>query len=157
MTDLYATQRAMRAMRKTAMQRGVIAVLDVGTSKIACLVLRFDGTERFKAGDEIGAMAGGSGASSASAAGDGGRWAAQAGLSPLSNPHSTPAATPAAPSGRDTASMALAVAILPPSVDPPGERRGPPRPAPTSGGPCGPAGTARIGIGVMRSGDNKRD
>ena len=61
MTDLYATQRAMRAMRKTAMQRGVIAVLDVGTSKIACLVLRFDGSERFKPGDEIGAMAGGSG------------------------------------------------------------------------------------------------
>ena len=61
MSDLYATQRAMRGMRKIAMQRGVIAILDVGTSKIACLVLRFDGTERFKAGDEIGAMAGGSG------------------------------------------------------------------------------------------------
>ena len=61
MTDLYATQRAMRHMRKTAMQRGVVAVLDVGTSKVACLVLRFDGTERFVAGDEIGAMAGQSG------------------------------------------------------------------------------------------------
>ncbi len=33
----------MRHMRKAAMQRGVIAILDVGTSKIACLVLRFDG------------------------------------------------------------------------------------------------------------------
>ncbi len=61
MTDLYATQRAMRLMRKTAMQRGVVAVLDVGTSKIACLVLRFDSVERFSAGDEIGALAGQSG------------------------------------------------------------------------------------------------
>ncbi|SHI60608.1 cell division protein FtsA [Wenxinia saemankumensis] len=41
--DLYQSQRAMRNMRRAAMQRGVIAVLDVGTSKIACLVLRFDG------------------------------------------------------------------------------------------------------------------
>jgi len=61
MTDLYATQRAMRLMRKTAMQRGVVAVLDVGTSKIACLVLRFDSVERFSTGDEIGALAGQSG------------------------------------------------------------------------------------------------
>ena len=44
MGQLYQTQRAMRHMRKAAMQRGVIAILDVGTSKIACLVLRFDGT-----------------------------------------------------------------------------------------------------------------
>ncbi|KEP69567.1 cell division protein FtsA [Thioclava sp. BHET1] len=42
MTDLYESQRAMRNMRKAAMQRGVIALLDIGTSKIACLVLRFD-------------------------------------------------------------------------------------------------------------------
>lgn len=44
MIELYESQRAMRNMRKAAMQRGVIAILDVGTSKIACLVLRFDGT-----------------------------------------------------------------------------------------------------------------
>ncbi|OCX66047.1 cell division protein FtsA [Thioclava sp. SK-1] len=43
MTDLYQAQRAMRNMRRAAMQRGVIALLDIGTSKIACLVLRFDG------------------------------------------------------------------------------------------------------------------
>jgi hypothetical protein len=43
MTDLYESQRSMRNMRKLAMQRGVVAVLDVGSSKIACLVLRFDG------------------------------------------------------------------------------------------------------------------
>ena len=57
MTDLYQAQRAMRNMRRAAMQRGVIAILDIGTSKIACLVLRFDGVEGF--GDEtVGPMAG---------------------------------------------------------------------------------------------------
>nr|WP_319246807.1 cell division protein FtsA [uncultured Celeribacter sp.] len=57
MTDLYGTQRAMRNMRKAALQRGVIAILDVGTSKIACLVLRFDG-DRFMGGDGVGSLAG---------------------------------------------------------------------------------------------------
>lgn len=56
--QLYETQRAMRAMRKAAMQRGVVAVLDVGTSKIACLVLRFDGTERLTDADGVGSLAG---------------------------------------------------------------------------------------------------
>jgi cell division protein FtsA len=60
MTDLYAAQRAMRNMRKAAIQRGVIAILDVGTSKIACLVLRFDG-EKFMGGDGVGSLAGQSG------------------------------------------------------------------------------------------------
>jgi cell division protein FtsA len=45
-------------MRRAAMQRGVVAVLDVGTSKIACLVLRFDGTDRFEESDGIGGLAG---------------------------------------------------------------------------------------------------
>lgn len=58
MGDLYDSQRAMRQMRKAAMQRGVVAVLDVGTSKIACLVLRFDGPERFRSVDGVGSMAG---------------------------------------------------------------------------------------------------
>src|SRR6056297_3694491 len=58
MIELYESQRAMRNMRKAAMQRGVVAVLDVGTSKIACLVLRFDGTERLRETEGIGAMAG---------------------------------------------------------------------------------------------------
>lgn len=57
MTDLYATQRAMRNMRNAAIQRGVIAILDVGTSKIACLVLRFDG-EKFSGAEGVGTMAG---------------------------------------------------------------------------------------------------
>ena len=58
MRDLYQSQRAMRAMRQAAMQRGVVAILDVGTSKIACLVLRFDGPERLREGDGVGSMAG---------------------------------------------------------------------------------------------------
>ncbi|MEL6608134.1 MAG: cell division protein FtsA [Pseudomonadota bacterium] len=58
MSELYAAQRAMRNMRKAAMQRGVVAILDVGTSKIACLVLRFDGPDRFREQDGLGAMAG---------------------------------------------------------------------------------------------------
>ena len=58
MTDLYQTQRAMRNMRRAAMQRGVIAILDVGTSKIACLILRFDGEARLREQDGVGPMAG---------------------------------------------------------------------------------------------------
>ena len=46
MTDLYQTQRMMRNMRRAALSRGVIAILDVGSSKIACLVLRFDPSAR---------------------------------------------------------------------------------------------------------------
>ena len=61
MSNQYEAQRAMRNMRKAAMQRGVIAVLDVGTSKIACLVLRFDGADRFTGAEEMGSKAGQSG------------------------------------------------------------------------------------------------
>ncbi len=48
-------------MRKQALQRGVVAILDVGSSKIACLVLRFDGTGRLGEDGEIGSLAGQSG------------------------------------------------------------------------------------------------
>lgn len=58
MTDFYHSQRAMRAMRKAALQRGVIAILDIGTSKIACLVLRFDGPEQYRESDGVGSLAG---------------------------------------------------------------------------------------------------
>ena len=44
MAGLYESQRAMRAMRKAALQRGVIAVLDMGTAKIGCFILRFEGS-----------------------------------------------------------------------------------------------------------------
>ena len=57
-TDLYQMQRAMRNMRKAAMQRGVVAILDVGTSKVACLVLRFDGPDQFREAEGVGPMAG---------------------------------------------------------------------------------------------------
>ncbi|MBP7001543.1 cell division protein FtsA [Amaricoccus sp.] len=39
--QLYEVQRAMRARREAALRRGVIAVLDIGTSKVSCLVLQF--------------------------------------------------------------------------------------------------------------------
>jgi cell division protein FtsA len=58
MGDVYDSQRAMRQMRKAAMQRGVVAILDVGTTKIACLVLRFDGPEQFRGADGVGSLAG---------------------------------------------------------------------------------------------------
>ncbi|MFZ1725534.1 MAG: cell division protein FtsA [Albidovulum sp.] len=57
MTDLYQSQRAMRNMRRAAMQRGVVAVLDVGTSKIACLVLRIENLEEDRE-DGLGSLAG---------------------------------------------------------------------------------------------------
>jgi cell division protein FtsA len=43
MSDLYQSQRAMRALRKVAMQRGAVAVLDIGSFKVACLVLKVGG------------------------------------------------------------------------------------------------------------------
>ena len=58
MTDFYEAQRSMRAMRRAAIQRGVIAILDVGTSKIACLILQFDGYSGVPEGEGIGNMAG---------------------------------------------------------------------------------------------------
>jgi cell division protein FtsA len=57
MNLLYQSQRAMRAKREEAMRRGVVAVLDIGTFKIACLVLWFDEAETPR-GEGIGAMAG---------------------------------------------------------------------------------------------------
>lgn len=58
MRDLYQAQRAMRQMRQAALQRGVVAVLDIGTHEMACLVLKFDGTDPEASGDQIGSMAG---------------------------------------------------------------------------------------------------
>lgn len=58
MTMLYETQRAMRNIRKAAIQRGVVAILDVGSSKIGCLVLRFDPSAAQAGGDGVGSLAG---------------------------------------------------------------------------------------------------
>jgi cell division protein FtsA len=41
MRKLYEIQRGMRARREAALRRGVIAILDIGSSKVACLVLQF--------------------------------------------------------------------------------------------------------------------
>lgn len=38
---LFSGQRAMRARRESALRRGVVAILDIGTAKIACFVLQF--------------------------------------------------------------------------------------------------------------------
>ncbi len=48
-------------MRRQAMQRGVTAILDVGSSKTACLVLRFDGSGKLSEDNSIGSLAGQSG------------------------------------------------------------------------------------------------
>ncbi|WP_112872676.1 cell division protein FtsA [Paracoccus endophyticus] len=58
MRDLYQAQRTMRQMRRQAMARGVLAVLDVGTSKITCIILQFDGPGQFRDTDGVGPMAG---------------------------------------------------------------------------------------------------
>lgn len=39
--SLFEMQREMRNRREAAVKRGVVAMLDIGTSKIACLVLQF--------------------------------------------------------------------------------------------------------------------
>ncbi len=41
MNVLFESQRAMRQRREAALRRGLVAILDIGTSKIACLVLQF--------------------------------------------------------------------------------------------------------------------
>ena len=58
MNNLYETQRMMRRARKAAIQRGVIAILDVGTSKIACFVLKFDTVKARDPQDPVGSMVG---------------------------------------------------------------------------------------------------
>lgn len=58
MTDLYQSQRAMRHLRHQAMQRGVIAVMDVGTFKVSCLILKFGTSETPRPGSGVGNMAG---------------------------------------------------------------------------------------------------
>ncbi|MGY6409735.1 MAG: cell division protein FtsA [Alkalilacustris sp.] len=58
MTDLYRKQRAMRQLRRSAMQRGVVAILDIGSAKIACLILRFDAPSQPRGEDGVGPMAG---------------------------------------------------------------------------------------------------
>lgn len=58
MTDLYQTQRAMRNIRRAAMQRGVIAILDIGSSKVGCLILRLEDSAGSRETEGVGSMAG---------------------------------------------------------------------------------------------------
>lgn len=55
--NLHDIQRAMRTMRRAALARGTIAVLDVGTSKVACFVLGIGEAPRVDHAD-VGPMAG---------------------------------------------------------------------------------------------------
>lgn len=48
----------MRQMRRAAMARGVLALLDIGTSKVTCIILQFDGPGQFRGTDGVGPMAG---------------------------------------------------------------------------------------------------
>ncbi len=48
----------MRKMRRAAIQRGNLAVLDIGTSKIACLIISFDEYGRKFENEEVGSMIG---------------------------------------------------------------------------------------------------
>ena len=41
--ELYEKQRAMRHIRRQALQRGILAILDFGSSKVSCLILQFGG------------------------------------------------------------------------------------------------------------------
>ncbi|MEM9797378.1 MAG: cell division protein FtsA [Pseudomonadota bacterium] len=56
MSRLFRAQRAMRRKRQAALQRGVVAILDVGSHKTACVVLRF--AENTPEGEGVGHMAG---------------------------------------------------------------------------------------------------
>lgn len=57
MIELFETQRAMRQMRLAAMQRGLVGIVDLGTSKVTCLILRFD-SDAMPAAEGVGSMAG---------------------------------------------------------------------------------------------------
>ncbi|MEO0911705.1 MAG: cell division protein FtsA [Pseudomonadota bacterium] len=46
MSALFESQRAMRQRREAALRRGLVAILDIGTTKIACLVLQFAPEQR---------------------------------------------------------------------------------------------------------------
>lgn len=56
---LYRSQRAMRERRESALRRGSVAVVDVGSSKISCLVLEVDAAKlRRPSVDGVGRLEG---------------------------------------------------------------------------------------------------
>jgi cell division protein FtsA len=58
MMDPYTSQRAMRQMRRAAMQRGVIAVLDIGSYKVSALVLKIEPANATPKAQGIGNLGG---------------------------------------------------------------------------------------------------
>lgn len=60
MIEIYEKQRAMRKMREAALQKGVVAILDIGTFKVSCLILRFK-SAALGALDGVGSLGGQSG------------------------------------------------------------------------------------------------
>ena len=56
MSRLFQAQRAMRRRRRAAFGQGVVAMLDVGTHKAACLLLRVE--DRAPEGEGVGPLAG---------------------------------------------------------------------------------------------------
>lgn len=61
MNDLLQSQRAIRAKRQDALRRGTVAILDIGTFKISCLILQFEAGRETQNDDHTMHMAGWSG------------------------------------------------------------------------------------------------
>ena len=57
MNHLYESQKAMRQKRRSALQRGVVSILDVGTTKVVCMVVQFDPSVQMEAASGVGAIA----------------------------------------------------------------------------------------------------
>lgn len=57
MNSLFESQKAMRQKRRSALQRGFVAILDIGTSKVVCMILQFDPSVQMDAASGVGAIA----------------------------------------------------------------------------------------------------
>ncbi|MEM9715490.1 MAG: cell division protein FtsA [Pseudomonadota bacterium] len=57
MMQLFERQRLIRQKRRAALQRGVVAVLDIGTSKIVCMIIKFDPSVQEDAADGANVIA----------------------------------------------------------------------------------------------------
>ena len=57
---LFESQRLLRQKRAVAMRRGQVAVLDIGSSKLACLILQFDAekAQAMRNREGVGSLAG---------------------------------------------------------------------------------------------------
>lgn len=57
MNVIFEKQRSVRQKRRQAFQRGTAAILDIGTSNISCLILRFDPSVKNAASDIVHVVA----------------------------------------------------------------------------------------------------